>query len=248
MMHTLLITLAVIGFSQATAFAGDRVADRLQMVRQIKEMATATTSETGIPMFNQRVLKAMSEVPRHEFVSREQAEVAYKNRPLAIDFGQTVSQPFIVALMTELLHLKGTERVLEVGTGSGYQAAVLSVLAAKVYTIEIIPQLGRSARTTLERLRYTNIRTKIGDGYLGWKEYAPFDAIIVTAAPDHVPPALVDQLKPNGRMVIPVGDMMQELMVVTKKADGTTINKIVISVRFVPLVRERQKEIRQPLR
>ena len=140
--------------------------------------------------------------------------------------------------MSELLHVRATDKVLEVGTGSGYQAAVLSRLAREVYTIEIIPELGTTARATLTRLRYSNVKTEIGDGYQGWKEYAPFDAIIVTAAPDHVPPALIEQLKPGGRMVIPVGGLTQDLMVVTKNADGTTTSTAIVPVRFVPLMRE----------
>ncbi len=140
--------------------------------------------------------------------------------------------------MSELLHVRATDKVLEVGTGSGYQAAVLSRLAREVYTIEIIPELGTTARATLTRLVHSNVKTKIGDGYQGWKEYAPFDAIIVTAAPDHVPPALIEQLKPGGRMVIPVGGLTQDLMVVTKNADGTTTSTATVPVRFVPLMRE----------
>ena len=181
---------------------------------------------------------AMGEVPRHEFVRHGQVGDAYKNRPLSIDHGQTISQPFIVALMSELLQLKDTDKVLEVGTGFGYQAAILAVLAQKVYSIEIVPELGEAARNVLKRLGYANVEAKIGDGYQGWAEHAPFDAIIVTAAPDHVPPALVEQLKPNGRMVIPVGGYTQALMVVTKKPDGTTTSTAVMPVRFVPLIRE----------
>jgi protein-L-isoaspartate(D-aspartate) O-methyltransferase len=212
--------------------------ERRQMVKDITEMATNTASVTGIGKFASLVLEAMGEVPRHEFVPREKISTAYKNRPLQIGHRQTISQPFIVALMTELLNLKGTDRVLEVGTGSGYQAAVLSLLAAQVYSIEIIPELGEAAQNNLRRLGYANVQTKIGDGYLGWPAHAPFDGIIVTAAPDHIPPALIDQLKPNGRMVIPVGGFTQDLLVLTKRADGTTISETIVPVRFVPLTRD----------
>ena len=212
--------------------------ERRQMVKDITEMATNTASVTGIGKFASLVLEAMGEVPRHEFVPREKISAAYKNRPLEIGHRQTISQPFIVALMTELLNLKGTDRVLEVGTGSGYQAAVLSLLAAQVYSIEIIPELGEAAQNNLRRLGYANVQTKIGDGYLGWPAHAPFDSIIVTAAPDHIPQALIDQLKPNGRMVIPVGGFTQDLLVLTKRADGTTISETIVPVRFVPLTRD----------
>jgi len=212
--------------------------ERRQMVKDITEMATNTASVTGIGKFASLVLEAMGAVPRHEFVPREKISAAYKNRPLEIGHRQTISQPFIVALMTELLNLKGTDRVLEVGTGSGYQAAVLSLLAAQVYSIEIIPELGEAAQNNLRRLGYANVQTKIGDGYLGWPAHAPFDGIIVTAAPDHIPQALIDQLKPNGRMVIPVGGFTQDLLVLTKRADGTTISETIVPVRFVPLTRD----------
>jgi protein-L-isoaspartate(D-aspartate) O-methyltransferase len=212
--------------------------ERRLMVEEIERIAASLADQTGVANLDPRVLKAMAEVPRHEFVPQEQAGVAYKNRSLSIGHGQTISQPVIVALMSELLHLSATDKVLEVGTGSGYQAAVLSRLAREVCTIEIIPELGTTARTTLARLGYINVKTKIGDGYQGWKEYAPFDAIIVTAAPDHVPPALIEQLKPGGRMVIPVGDLIQNLVVVTKKPDGTTTSTTIVAVRFVPLMRE----------
>jgi len=233
-MRALFTMLAVLGLLPVAALGGDRAVERRQMVEEIKEMSAATRIATLDP----RVLKAMSEVPRHAFVPRGQTAAAYRNRPLPIGHGQTISQPFIVALMTELLRVKSTDRVLEVGTGSGYQAAVLSVLAAEVYTIEIIPELGKTAQSTLERLGYTNVRAKIGDGYQGWAEHAPFDAVIVTAAPNHVPPPLIEQLKPNGRMVIPLGDFTQELMVLTKMVDGTTKSDRLGPVRFVPLTRE----------
>jgi protein-L-isoaspartate(D-aspartate) O-methyltransferase len=182
----------------------------------------------------------MAKVPRHEFVPAAQRPSAYRNRPLSIGSGQTISQPFVVALMTDLLGLKPEDKVLEIGTGCGYQAAVLAELARDIYTIEIIESLGKGAAKTLERLGYANVRTRVGDGYMGWPEHVPFDAIIVTAAPDHVPPALIEQLKPGGRLVIPVGKLFQELMVITKNADGSTTRKDIVPVQFVPLTREEE--------
>jgi protein-L-isoaspartate(D-aspartate) O-methyltransferase len=218
--------------------AADFANERRQMVEEIKQVTAATAAETGRAALDPRVLNAMGRVPREEFVPPKQSGSAYQSRPLAIGYGQTISQPFIVALMTELLKLKPTDKVLEVGTGSGYQAAVLSLLAREVYTIEIIPELGTAAAATLARLGYANIKTRIGDGYQGWPEYAPFDAIIVTAAPDHVPSPLVEQLKPRGRMVIPVGGgREQDLMLITKNPDGTTTTTNTVPVTFVPLVK-----------
>ena len=234
----LVLFLMGLGMAETALYAKDYAADRRRMVKKVEEMAASTASHTLIEQFDSRVIKAIGEVPRHQFVPAEIRAASYRNRPLSIGHGQTISQPFIVALMSELLQVKPTDRVLEIGTGSGYQTAVLSSLAAKVYSIEIIPELGEAARKTLERLGYLNVETKIGDGYLGWPDRAPFDGIIVTAAPDHIPAALVDQLKPNKRMVIPVGGLTQALMVVTKRADGTTTNKTSVPVRVVPLTRE----------
>jgi protein-L-isoaspartate(D-aspartate) O-methyltransferase len=208
------------------------------MIEDIKKLANETGAETGRPVFSERVLDAMAAVPRHAFVPHSQARAAYRDRPLPIGHGQTISQPYIVALMTDLLDLEPGDRVLEVGTGSGYQAAVLAHLAAKVYTIEIVEPLGRTAAEVLVRLGYTNVETRIGDGYAGWPDQQPFDAIIVTAAPDHVPPALVRQLRPGGRLVIPVGGRHQDLMVIEKRPDGSTADEEIIPVRFVPLTRE----------
>ncbi|HXF54653.1 MAG TPA: protein-L-isoaspartate(D-aspartate) O-methyltransferase [Hyphomicrobiaceae bacterium] len=224
--------------ASASAAEADRAAERRQMVAAIEEMAASIGAGIGPGGFSPRVMEALATVPRHEFVPPEVSHLAYANRPLPIGSGQTISQPYIVALMTELMQVKPTDRVLEIGTGSGYQAAVLSVLAREVYTIEILPELGLRAAETLARLGYKNVVTRIGDGYQGWEERAPFDAIIVTAAPTHVPPALVSQLKPGGRLVIPVGDVLQHLIVVTKAPDGTTTTTSrVIPVRFVPLTR-----------
>jgi protein-L-isoaspartate(D-aspartate) O-methyltransferase len=216
----------------------DAAAGRQRMVEEIDAMLASAAGSSGVAQLDPRVRAALAEVPRHEFVPLESRPAAYRNRPLPIGHGQTASQPVAVALMTELLQPKKTDRVLEVGTGSGYQAAILSVLAREVYTIEIVPELGKVARASLERLGYTNVQTRIGDGYEGWAEHAPFDAIIVTAAPDHIPPALIAQLKPGGRMVIPVGRLDQELVVLVKHADGSTTTTAVVPVRFVPLIRE----------
>ncbi len=190
-----------------------------------------------------RVLSAMLKVERHLFVPKEYRSSAYNDQPLPIGEGQTISQPYIVALMTELLELKGEEKVLEVGTGSGYQAAILAELAKEVYTIEIIETLANSAKKLLSELGYKNIYVKTGDGYLGWPEASPFDAIIVTCAPDHIPQPLLDQLKEGGRLVIPVGTYSQELKKITKR-QGQFETKDVIPVIFVPMTGEGVKQKR----
>jgi protein-L-isoaspartate(D-aspartate) O-methyltransferase len=187
------------------------------------------------------VLAAMRKVPRHKFVPEEMVPHAYEDRPLPIGEDQTISQPYIVALMTELLGLKGDEKVLEIGTGSGYQAAVLAEIVKEVYTIEIIESLTRTADKRLKELGYKNITVKCGDGYRGWEEHAAFDGVIVTAAPDHIPQPLVDQLKVGGRMVIPVGEYFQELKLLTKTEDGVK-EKNIIPVRFVPMTGEAQEK------
>jgi protein-L-isoaspartate(D-aspartate) O-methyltransferase len=214
-----------------------RADERQRMVDEIVNLARSA-GEVGRPALDDRVIKAMTKVPRHEFVPPEHRHAAYRNRPLPIGEGQTISQPYIVALMTDLARLEGGEKVLEIGTGCGYQAAVLAEIAGEVHTMEIVDSLAEQAAKTLKRLKYKNVYTRHGDGYGGWPEAAPFDAIIVTAAPDHVPPALVAQLKAGGRLVIPVGTLFQELMVVQKKADGSTINEQIVPVRFVPLTRD----------
>lgn len=187
-----------------------------------------------------RVLSAMLKVERHRFVLEEYLNAAYSDQPLPIGEGQTISQPYIVALMTELLELKGEEKVLEIGTGSGYQAAILAELAKEVYSIEIIEPLASSAEKRLRQLGYQNINVKVGDGYLGWPEVAPFDAIIVTAAPDHIPKPLLEQLKEGGRMVVPVGTYTQELKKIVKRS-GKIETADVIPVVFVPMTGERVK-------
>lgn len=183
-----------------------------------------------------RVLAAMRKVPRDRFVPAGAAAMAHTDQPLPIGHGQTISQPYIVAYMSEALQISNTSKVLEVGTGSGYQAAILGELAREVYTIEIIPALADRARQTLADLGYANVHVRAGDGYLGWPDQAPFDAIIVTAAPDHVPQPLVDQLAVGGRLVIPVGDREQEMRIISRTATGITQRRT-IPVRFVPLLR-----------
>ncbi|HEY6148577.1 MAG TPA: protein-L-isoaspartate(D-aspartate) O-methyltransferase [Thermoanaerobaculia bacterium] len=190
---------------------------------------------------NPRVLAAMREVPRHLFVDDAQRARAYDDCPLPIGGRQTISQPYIVALMSELLDLTPNERVLEIGTGSGYQSAVLSRLSGRVYSIEIIPELAKASAERLQRLGYSNITVKEGDGYRGWPEHAPFDGIIVTAAPERIPQPLLDQLAPNGRMVIPVGGFFQELKVFKKDANGRITEQDIIPVRFVPMTGEIEK-------
>lgn len=180
------------------------------------------------------VLRAMRKVPRHEFVHESLRERAYADHPLPIGFGQTISQPAIVAYMTEAADISLKDKVLEIGTGSGYQAAILGELAAEVYTIEIIPELAEQAGRVLSRLGYKNVFVKAGNGYLGWPEHAPFDAIVVTAAPDEVPRALVEQLAVGGKMVIPVGTTFQEMVIITKTRKGV-VERRTIPVRFVPM-------------
>ena len=227
--------------SQPSDAQDQRAAARARMVAGIAALALETGAETGRPRFGEAVMAAMGKVPRHRFVPVLQDIFAYDNRPLPIGEGQTISQPYIVALMTDLLDPKPTDTVLEVGTGSGYQAAVLAELVAKVYTIEIVEALGLRARQVLGELGYRNVEVRVGDGYGGWPAAAPFDAIIVTAAPAAVPQPLIDQLKPGGRMVIPVGASSdaQHLLLVEKQSDGRTTTRRALPVRFVPLTRDR---------
>ena len=194
-------------------------------------------------MTNRVVLAAMSKVPRHEFVKPGDWDQAYGDLPLPIGYGQTISQPYIVALMTQLLDLKPGQRALEIGTGSGYQAAVLAEIIDDVFTIEIVEALGQSARERLRQLGYTKVRIKVSDGYFGWEEHAPFDAIIVTAAADHIPPPLLAQLKPGGRMAIPIGGpwQTQNLLLVTKDSEGKLRTETIGAVAFVPLTRGKTK-------
>lgn len=208
------------------------------LVRLRGEMVARQIAARGVE--DPRVLEAMRRVPRHEFVPAEHAALAYTDQPLPIGDGQTISQPYIVALMSELLELDGSERVLEIGTGSGYQAAVLGELASRVYTIEIVEPLAARSAALLARLGYANVEVRAGDGYAGWPEQAPFDAVILTAAPPAVPQPLFDQLADGGRLVAPIGRDRQELVVYTK-AGGEVSRESVIPVRFVPMTGEAQR-------
>ncbi len=241
MRHAALTTLVLLGiaFVSTTTAQDDRGAERDRMLAEIAAMALAIGGETGRPRFGDAVMAAIRRVPRHRFVPVTQAGAAYENRALPIDDGQTISQPYIVALMTDLLDAKPGDSVLEIGTGSGYQAAVLAELVAKVRTVEIVPPLGKRAARLLEELGYRNIELRIGDGYQGWPEAAPFDSILVTAAVAEPPKPLLDQLKPGGRMVIPVGaaGATQQLVVIEKRPDGTLATKHALPVRFVPFTR-----------
>jgi protein-L-isoaspartate(D-aspartate) O-methyltransferase len=214
-------------------------AAREQMLTAIRDMADEAAAYDDVTI-SERVLDVMAAVPRHRFVPDSEAYAAYYNQPLSIGHGQTISQPYIVALMTELLALAPAQRVLEVGTGSGYQAAILSRLAGQVYSVEIVEPLAAAATERLRRLGYDNVEVKAGDGSLGWPQHAPYDAIIVTAAAEQVPSALLQQLKPGGRMVIPVGGWLdvQQLMLITKAHDGTLRREHIEPVRFVPLTGE----------
>ncbi len=210
---------------------------RHELVNIIKDDAVMTLNFLDQGSLDERVLAAIDKVPRHEFIPDDQRPYAYENRPLPIGYGQTISQPYIVAIMTDLLKPEKTDRVLEVGTGSGYQAAILAELVDKVYTIEIVKALGEQAADNLKKTRYSNVHTRIGDGYYGWETEAPFDGIIVTAVASHIPPPLIKQLKPGGRMIIPVGGqfMVQYLVLVNKDADNKITTRQILPVRFVPL-------------
>jgi len=220
------------------AQAQDFPAQRARMVAEIEAMYAETRGLTGLPAMSPRVRAALGKVERHRLVPPEQRALAYRNHPLPIGQGQTISQPYIVALSTDLIAPEPQHVVLEVGTGSGYQAAVLAELVQKVYSIEILDSLAVTAKNALAKIQYQNIEIKVGDGYQGWPEKAPFDAIIVTAAAPRVPDALLAQLKPGGKMVIPVGASgeTQELLLITKDMNGNFRQKGVLPVRFVPLL------------
>ena len=218
--------------------APDFAAERAALVAEVEAMYDGNARATGIAAMSPRVRASMNRVERHKFVAPERMALAYRNHPLPIGAGQTISQPYIVALSTDLVAPKPGDTVLEIGTGSGYQAAVLAEIVGRVYTIEIIEALGKEAADRLARLGYKNVEVRIGDGYKGWPEKAPFDAIVVTAAAPRVPDALVAQLKPGGRMVIPVGPdgAVQELRLIVKTPAGKIEQKAILPVRFVPLV------------
>ena len=235
--RTLLLVIGCLAMSSAcgqTSYDAQRQA----LVEELRD-DSRLVEKYGAPPLSERTLAALEQVPRHEFVPDSQKRYAYQNRPLSIGAGQTISQPYIVALMTDLAEVTKDDVVLEIGTGSGYQAAVLSELVGRVYTIEIVEELGRRAASTLERLGYDNVTARVGDGYAGWPDHAPFDAILVTAAPEKVPQPLIEQLAVGGRMVIPVGaeNETQTLQVLTKEDNGDVIISNVIAVRFVPLTR-----------
>ncbi len=215
--------------------------ERARMLAAINESVRESASYTGRTQLSDRVMTAMGSVPREEFVMPAYRHLAYDNTPLPIEAGQTISQPLIVALMTDLLDPQPSDVVLEVGTGSGYQAAVLAGLVRQVYSVEIVEELAASAANVLARLGYDNVTVRAGDGYAGWPEHAPFDGIIVTAAADEIPPPLLEQLKPGGKLVIPVGEEhgYQELLLIETGEDGEVRERSVLPVRFVPLTGER---------
>ena len=200
-----------------------------------QRMVTTQLQPPGRDITNARVLAAMTKVPRHEFVPEKLRAQAYEDYPLPIGYGQTISQPYIVAFMTEKLNPQPGHRVLEVGTGSGYQAAVLAELVSEVYTVEIVEPLAAQAKLDLERLGYRNVKVRAGDGYQGWSEAAPFDAIIVTCAPDHIPRPLTDQLKEGGRMILPIGELGEQQLYLLEKRGGEVHRQAVLAVRFVPM-------------
>ncbi len=219
------------------AASGDFAQARARMVEEIAAMASRTAALTGTRAFSPAVMAVMGKVPRHLFVPPEEIGSAYRNQPLPIGSGQTISQPYIVALSTELVQPRANHRVLEIGTGSGYQAAVLAELVREVYSVEIVESLALQAEERLQRLGYRNVRVRKSDGHAGWPEASPFDAIVVTAAAARVPAALVDQLRPGGRMVIPVGEQgrSQALTLVEKADDGGVSQRVILSVMFVPM-------------
>jgi protein-L-isoaspartate(D-aspartate) O-methyltransferase len=231
--YLLFAAIATTGCGQQTPTAAEFATQRQRMVEQ-------QLKPRGIK--EERVLAAMAKVPREEFVPADSRPSAYEDGPLPIGYDQTISQPYVVAFMTEQLRPKQSDRVLEIGSGSGYQAAILGELVADVYTIEIVEPLAKSAEATLQRLGYSNVHIKVGDGYKGWPEEAPFDAIIVTCAPEKVPQPLVDQLKDGGRMVIPVGERFAQQLYLLEKKNGQLKESVTLPVRFVPMLREAQKK------
>ena len=230
--NLVLAAIVAAGCGQKAAPVSNFAAQRQQMIQ--RQLMSRGINDA-------RVLAAMAKVPREEFVAPESRVASYEDGPLPIGYGQTISQPYVVAFMTEQLRPKPSDRVLEVGTGSGYQAAILAELVSKVYSIEIVEPLAKNAEVTLQRLGYKNVHLKIGDGYKGWPEAGPFDAIIVTCAPDKVPQQLVDQLKDDGRMVIPVGDRFAQQLYLLEKKNGQLKQSATLPVRFVPMTSEAAK-------
>ena len=232
------VTLYLIALLAAPAVWADEYAQaRQQLMEEIGESVRDTSLYLDKEALDPRVMATLARVPRHAFIPRRYQSMAYANRPLPIGHGQTISQPYIVALMTDLIKPQADQRVLEIGTGSGYQAAILAELTGQVFSIEIIEPLGEQARERLGNMGYDNVTVRIGDGYYGWEEHAPFDAIVVTAAASHIPPPLVKQLKPGGIMIIPVGSrfLTQQLVLVNKEQDGQLVTRQILPVRFVPL-------------
>lgn len=232
-----MLLCCLVGRAVAAPAEDGTAAARQALVEAIERDVAKSGPITAQGRLDPRVMEVLGRIPRHLFVPADQRPYAYENRPLPIGYGQTISQPYIVALMTDLLRPDPGDVVLEVGTGSGYQAAVLSALVAHVYSLEIIEPLGEQAAERLKAQGYANVTTRIGDGYYGWEEHAPYDGIVVTAAASGIPPPLVRQLKPGGRMVIPVGGVFatQQLMLVEKDAEGQVRSRQILPVRFVPL-------------
>jgi protein-L-isoaspartate(D-aspartate) O-methyltransferase len=230
----LFAAIATTGCSQQRSTPADFAAQRQRMVEQ-------QLKPRGIK--DGRLLAAMTKVPREEFVPVNARADAYQDRPLPIGYEQTITQPYLVAFMTEQLRPQQSDRVLEIGSGSGYQAAILAELVANVYTVEIVEPLAKTAEATLRRLGYTNVHMRVGDGYKGWPEEAPFDAIIVTCAPDKVPQPLIDQLKDGGRMVIPVGERFAQQLYLLEKKNGQLKQSATLPVRFVPMLREEKRDL-----
>lgn len=241
-MRSVLITVAVVTplvLASTAAATADYDEQRTAMLDRIKRLFTGGAAVPSITRLDPSVAEALGSVRRHRFVPEGRRDAAYKNRPLPIGYGQTISQPYIVALMSQLLALEETDRVLELGTGSGYQAAIASEIAAHVYSIEIIPELAERSSKALQQTGHANVTVKNADGYHGWPAHAPFDAIVITAAVDHVPPPLLKQLTPGGRLVLPLGDPFasQVLTLVQKKENGQVRSRQIMPVRFVPLTR-----------
>ena len=235
-----IITQYLLFAAIATAGCGQQVPTAADFAAQRERMVEKQLKFRGIK--DERVLAAMAKVPREEFIPVDTRAEAYEDGPLPIGYDQTISQPYIVAFMTEQLRPKSNDRVLEIGSGSGYQAAVLAELVADVYTIDIVEPLAKTAEATLQRLGYKNVHIKVGDGYKGWPEEAPFDAIIVTCAPEKVPQPLVDQLTDGGRMVIPVGERFAQQLYLLEKKNGQLKESATLPVRFVPMVRSKEEK------
>ena len=229
--------LVVFGAASSASAPDSYMAARNALLAEIERDVRDTAQYLNKRALDERVMGALAKVPRHEFVPADERESAYENRPLPIGHGQTISQPYIVAIMSDLVEPKDGCRALEVGTGSGYQAAILSELCEQVFTLEIIDALGTQARARLKQLGFANVEVRIGDGYYGWAEHAPFDVIVVTAVASHVPPPLLKQLKPGGSMILPVGTRFttQQLVLIRKAADGHITTRQILPVAFVPL-------------